>query len=50
MIELDNEKEEMTGKIMVANNANEDEDPIGFDDETAYAEMKDYNHMDDVSN
>ncbi len=41
----------MEGKIVVAKNlTEEDVDPIGFDDDTAFAEMKDYNHMDDVAN
>ncbi len=53
-IDLDNPKgdnNDMKGTIVVAkNHTEEDVDPIGFDDDTAYAEMKDYNHMDDVAN
>ena len=53
-IDLDNPKGDgdMAGKIVVAKNhtSEEDVDPIGFYDDTAFAEMKDYNHMDDVAN
>ncbi len=52
-IDLDNPKGDgdMEGKIVVAkNHTDEDVDPIGFDDDTAFAEMKDYNHMDDIAN